>query len=61
MAGLTPAKIGALIDALGIPVASGDLAEVTHRLNALVDALAPLRDLPLRAVEPLPLPPEPAP
>lgn len=61
MADLTAAQVGALVAALGIPVAGGDVAEVTHRLNALVDALAPLRDLPLRDVEPLPVWPEPAP
>jgi len=60
MTDLTPAQVGALVDALGIPVAGGDVAEVTHRLNALVDALAPLHDLPLGEVEPNPLPPEPA-
>jgi hypothetical protein len=34
-------------------------AEVTHRVNAFVDALAPLAALPLDTVEPLPLAPEP--
>lgn len=48
--------------ALGLGVTPDDVAEVTHRLNALLEALAPLADLPLDAVEPVPLgPDEPGP
>jgi hypothetical protein len=41
--------------ALGVPVTDEDVAEVTHRLHAFLDALAPLAGLPLQAVEPVPL------
>ena len=43
---------------LGLPVTPDDVAEVTHRLNALLEALAPLADLPLDTVEPLPILPD---
>lgn len=33
-----------------------DLVEVTHRLNGLLEALAPLAALPLDTVEPIPTP-----
>ena len=45
--------------ALGLPMTAEDLREVTHRLNGLLDALAPLQTLPLDAVEPVPAPPDP--
>jgi hypothetical protein len=51
---LTTDQVGALAAALGLPVTADDLAEVTHRLNALIEALAPLADLPLETVEPVP-------
>jgi len=51
---LTPEQVGALIAALGFSVTADDVAEVTHRLNALLEALAPLADLPLETVEPAP-------
>jgi hypothetical protein len=51
---LTTEQVGALAAALGLPVTADDVAEVTHRLNALIDALAPLAELPLETVEPLP-------
>jgi hypothetical protein len=35
-----------------------DLIEVTHRLNALIEALAPLAALPLESAEPAPVEPE---
>ncbi len=47
--------MGALAAALGLPVTSDDLAEVTHRLNALIEALTPLAELPLETVEPVPV------
>ena len=37
---------------------SDDLAEVTHRLNALIEALAPLGDAPLETAEPVPTLPD---
>jgi hypothetical protein len=51
---LTPEQVGALAAALGFSVTAEDVAEVTHRLNALLEALAPLADLPLETVEPVP-------
>lgn len=60
MADLTADDVAALAGALGLTVGADDIAEVTHRLNALLDALAPLADLPLETVEPVPgLPDEP--
>jgi len=55
---LTPAQVLALAEAVRLPVSSDDLAEVTHRLNAFLDALAQLADLPLERVEPLPMLPD---
>jgi hypothetical protein len=58
MAELTAAQVSAMAAALGLPVTPDDVAEVTHRLNALLEALAPLRDLPLETVEPVSLSPD---
>ena len=55
MTDLTTDQVGALAAALGLPVTSDDLAEVTHRLNALIEALTPLAELPLETVEPVPV------
>ena len=53
-------QVSAMAAALGLPVTPDDLVEVTHRLNALLEALAPLATLPLDTVEPVPvLPDEP--
>jgi hypothetical protein len=41
-----------------LPMSDDDVAEVTHRANAFVEALAPLAGLPLEAVEPLPVAPD---
>ena len=61
MADLTSEEVAALVRALGLPTGADDIAEVTHRLNALLEALAPLADLPPETVEPVPgLPDEPA-
>ena len=54
MSDLTTEQVGALAAALGLPVTADDLAEMTHRLNALIEALEPLAELPLEAVEPVP-------
>jgi hypothetical protein len=51
-ADLTPADVRALAAGLGLALAGDDLAEVTHRLNAMREALAPLADLPLDSVVP---------
>jgi hypothetical protein len=60
MPDLTADQIRALAAAADLPVSDDDLPEVTHRVNAFVDALAPLTALPLETVEPLPVAPEPA-
>ena len=60
MAELTAKQVSAMAAALGLPMTPDDLVEVTHRLNALLEALAPLATLPLDTVEPVPvLPDEP--
>lgn len=51
---LTPAEVRALAAALVLIPTEDDLIEVTHRLNAMRDALAPLATLPLDTVEPTP-------
>jgi hypothetical protein len=54
MPDLTQAEVAALANAAGLPMTPDDLVEVTHRLNAFLEALAPLAALPLDAVEPVP-------
>ena len=62
MPDLTQAEVAALASAAGLPVTPDDLVEVTHRLNAFLEALAPLAALPLDNVDPVPfLPLDPAP
>jgi hypothetical protein len=51
-------QVRAMGSALGLPMTPDDASEVTHRLNALLEALAPLTDLPLREVDPSPMPGE---
>jgi hypothetical protein len=51
---LTVDQVEALAAALDLPVTPEDVTEVTHRLNALIEALAPLAGLPLETVEPVP-------
>jgi hypothetical protein len=48
--------VRAMAAALGLPVTDEDVGEVTLRLNALLEALGPLVELPLDTVEPNPLP-----
>jgi Asp-tRNA(Asn)/Glu-tRNA(Gln) amidotransferase C subunit len=57
---LTPDQVHALARAAGLPMTSDDLGEVTHRLNALLEALEPLATLPLDGVEPTPVLPDDA-
>ena len=45
--------------ALGLDIAGDDLVEVTHRLNAFIEALAALGDLPPGGPEPTPAPVDP--
>jgi hypothetical protein len=54
MTDLTPAEVRAMAEALGLAVTADDLAEVTDRLNAFLEALAPLAALPVATVEPVP-------
>jgi hypothetical protein len=54
MADLTPSEVRALAASLGLHPTDDDLDEVTYRLNAMRDALAPLAGLPLHTVEPTP-------
>ena len=49
---LTTDHVAALAAALGLPITPDDLVEVTHRLNALVEALEPLAALQLETIEP---------
>jgi hypothetical protein len=58
MTDLTPDQVRALAQAAGMRLTDDDLAEVTHRVNAFVEALTPLGALPLDTVEPLPVEPE---
>jgi len=61
MARLTPEQVLALAESLALPIAADDLAEVTHRLNAFLDVLGPLRELDLERVEPWPAMPDAGP
>ncbi len=54
MSELSPEQVLAMAEVLGLSMSAEDLAEVTHRLNALLDALEPLRELALDSVEPVP-------
>jgi Asp-tRNA(Asn)/Glu-tRNA(Gln) amidotransferase C subunit len=54
MPDLTQAEVAALANAAGLPMTPEDLVEVTHRLNAFLEALAPLAALPLADVDPVP-------
>ena len=56
---LTVPAVRALSDALGLPIAPDDLAEVTHRLNAFIQDLAPLGYLPAAGGDPVPAPVDP--
>lgn len=56
---LTEAQVRALAEALELPMTPDDAAEVTHRLNAIIEALAPLVDLPAGGPEPVPAPIDP--
>jgi hypothetical protein len=55
---LTPVEVAALAAAYSMRLAGEDLTEVTHRLNAMRDALAPLAELALEHVSPAPPSPD---
>jgi hypothetical protein len=57
MSDLRPDQVQGLAAAAGLPLGREDLAEVTHRLNAFVEALGALAELDLAGAEPSPAPP----
>jgi len=59
MSELTETQVRALARSLGLPMTPDDAAEVTHRLNAFIEALAPLSDLPPGGPDPTPAPIDP--
>ena len=59
MKDLTPAEVRAMAQSIGVAVSDDDVTEVAHRLNAFLEALAPLAGLGLTAVEPVPTSPAP--
>jgi Asp-tRNA(Asn)/Glu-tRNA(Gln) amidotransferase C subunit len=59
MADLSETEVRALARALDLPLTDEDAAEVTHRLNAFIEALAPLTELSSTGVEPTPAPVDP--
>jgi hypothetical protein len=56
---LTPEEVSTLARAGGLRVSADDLPEVTVRVNAFLDGLARLDDLPLESVQPVPALPHP--
>ena len=56
---LTPEEVATLARAGGLRVLAEDLSEVTVRVNAFLDGLAPLDDVPLETVQPIPALPHP--
>lgn len=60
MADLGPEDVRRLAAALSLPLTGEDAAEIAHRLNAFLDALAGLDALPLEQIEPWPTSPEEA-
>ena len=61
MSDLAPDQVQAFAAAAGLPLDGDDLAEVTHRLNAFVEALGGLAALDLSGAEPTPAPPPASP
>lgn len=56
---LSSEEVATLARAGGLRVSAEDLPEVTVRVNAFLDGLAPLDDLPLDTVQPIPALPHP--
>jgi hypothetical protein len=56
---LTPEQVATLAQAGGLRVSAEDLPEVTVRVNAFLHGLAPLDELPLDSVQPIPALPHP--
>jgi Asp-tRNA(Asn)/Glu-tRNA(Gln) amidotransferase C subunit len=59
VADLTEAEVRALARALQLSLTAEDAAEVTHRLNAFLEALAPLAELDTEGVDAAPAPVDP--
>jgi Asp-tRNA(Asn)/Glu-tRNA(Gln) amidotransferase C subunit len=59
MTDLTQQEILGLAKIAGMTIIPEDVEEVTHRLNALLEALTALDQLPLENVQPLPALPHP--
>jgi len=59
MADLTEAEVRALAQALQLPLTAEDAVEVTHRLNAFIEALAPLAELNAEDIDAAPAPVDP--
>jgi hypothetical protein len=59
VADLTEAEVRALASTLQLPLGAADASEVTHRLNAFIEALAPLADLASYDVDAVPAPVDP--
>lgn len=57
MSDLEPDQVRGLAAAVGLPLDGDDLVEVTHRLNAFVEALGGLAALDLTGAEPSPAAP----
>lgn len=55
---LSATEVRTMAQAAGLAIDDDDLPEITHRLNAFLDALAPLASLPLERVEPWPTLPD---
>jgi hypothetical protein len=56
---LTPEEVATLARAGGLRVLNEDLPEITVRVNAFLDGLAALDELPLETVQPIPALPHP--
>lgn len=56
---LTPEQVATLAQAGGLRVSAEDLPEVTVRVNAFLHGLAPLDELALDSVQPIPALPHP--
>lgn len=56
---LSPEEVATLARAGGLRLLPEDLPEITVRVNAFLDGLAPLEDLPLETVQPIPALPHP--
>jgi hypothetical protein len=59
VADLTEAEVRALAQALQLPLTAEDAVEVTHRLNAFIEALAPLAELNAEDIDAAPAPVDP--